>query len=62
MGGKSAGEGEGQRADGGDAGIVGQRRGGGAILVYIEISAILYLFSTDCLSFFRPSVTDFLQF
>jgi hypothetical protein len=41
MGGKSAGEGEGQRVHGGDAGIVGQRRrGGGGVKSLFTSSAL----------------------
>jgi hypothetical protein len=55
-GGKRADKGEGQRADGGDAGSVGQRRGergGGCnpclhLTVCGVFSTILYLFFTDC--------------
>jgi hypothetical protein len=67
-GGKRADKGEGQRADGGDAGSVGQRRGEGGcnpclhLTVCDVFSTILYLFFTGCLIIFRPSVTDFPNF
>jgi hypothetical protein len=77
-GGKRADKGEGQRADGGDAGSVrtalmqvhsvGQRRGEGGcnpclhLTVCDIFSTILYLFFTDCLIIFQPSVTDFPNF
>jgi hypothetical protein len=69
-GGKRADKGEGQRADGGDAGSVGQRRGEGGVCnpcLHLTVcgvfSTILYLFFTDCLIIiFRPSVTDFPKF
>jgi hypothetical protein len=66
--GKHADKSEGQRVDGGDAGSVGQRRGGGGcnpclhLTVCGVFSTILYLFFTDCLVIFRPSVTDFPKF
>jgi hypothetical protein len=63
---KRADKGEGQVALGSAEG----KRGGGVQSLFTQrfltvcdvFSTILYLFSTDCLSFFRPSVTDFLKF